>query len=74
MLSKRDGPGAIGVVVLTATFRLLLEHPVCSALLFSTVVLLCLSLKLLFRNGVIVICLTARTITIVKSNVSNKWQ
>ena len=42
MLSKRDGPGAIGVVLI-ATFRLLPEHLVCSILLCSTVLLLCLS-------------------------------
>ena len=42
MLSERDGPGAIAVVLI-ATFRLLPEHQVCSALLFSMVSLLCLS-------------------------------
>ena len=44
MLSKQDGPGEIRVVLI-ATFRLLPEHPVCSTLLFSNVLLRCVCLR-----------------------------
>ena len=70
MLSKRDGPGAIGVVLIAA-FRLLPGHQVCSTLLFR--MFYCFACRIIvFHNGFIVMCLTSTNITIVnKNNVSN---
>ena len=69
MLSKQDGPGSIGVVLIV-TFRLLPEHQVCSTLLFVLRFYCYAFANIAFYNGCIASRLKHSNKTIVKSKVS----
>ena len=66
MLHTRDGPGPIRVILI-ATFRLLPEHPDCSACVVSFYCYVFANIA--FYNGCIAKCSRHSNTTIVKSNV-----
>ena len=72
MLSKRDGSGAIGVVLI-ATFWLLPEHQVCSALFFLRCYCYVFA-NVAFYNGFIAGCLNIAIQPMWKVMLANTYQ